>query len=124
MKTGYQTVYQYNSIYIPNSIIPICSECPPVYTHACSSHTQTPTQTHTHIEITWNCFPTQLDNQLAEAQNVRVKWMKPSRWKSLPFWQSGSHREITDLYVVCENGKEKSLFFIRNSEVSRHATPA
>lgn len=37
--------------------------------------------------------------------------MKPSRWKSLPFWQSGSHREITDFYVVCENGKEKSLFF-------------
>lgn len=37
--------------------------------------------------------------------------MKPSRWKSLPFWQSVSHREITDFHVVCENGKEKSLFF-------------
>ena len=42
--------------------------------------------------------------------------MKPSRWKSLPFWQSGSHREITDLYVVCENGKEKSLFLLETQK--------
>lgn len=88
---------------------------------------------HIHTHIDTNTLPTlrllEIAFQvsqiiIAKAQNVSVKWRKPSRRKSVAIVAVRKPQRNNRLFIQFVKMGKRNLFFTRNPKVTKHATPA